>query len=806
MAKTLAIIGTIAGVIATGGALAGLAGFALAGTAFLGMSGLGLVVAGSTIIATVAGTVAGAIAKSPEIEAGGISPTYSFGPLQTQASNQLCRQIIYGKVKCAGNIIWQDVSDSSTIKRVVCFADGPINSFSNVKFNDIAVSDLSGCSYTAYLGNGTQAIDSRIPGTTQTDKARVVGGLKYDAYLAITAKASEKINGGFNVTAEVEGSKVRVYTTTSTYTTIYSNNPAWCILDFLTSYNGCGISFDEIDIQSFLDAATYCNQTVDGQSRFTLNLILDVKKSRLDWLGDMLVCCRGYLTYQDGKVALKIEQVENTMQVFTPDNIITNSEKFWTTSREERYDIVKILYVDPNSEYIRVYAQAEAPVFQNEQPIVQEVAAYGVTNFKQASRLAWFYLNQAITCNKYISFQTTKEGLDRTVGDVIEITSTFLGYTNKKMRIIHMAEAQEGQIEVTCKEYNADLYSDILGSADPVYDVITLNPYGVPGDVQYFQASQSLNLVQFNWQEVYGSPKTYEIREGTSWDYNSTVIATNLSGTSYTIPAITGVHKYWIKAKSNEGVYSSNAVPTTLIITEIQSLNVIVQEDILAGSSGTFTNIHKNSQNWFILNSNQNWSNTGTWDGSGEYYNYYGNWGETDQSGGSYESQIYDIGGILFSSVNSVLNFYQADPSVTLKVEWKYSEDNVVWTNYTTFVPGNYQLRYYRFKLSIDSPQYRLGIIKEFKVSIDVPDRREDYRDLQITDANAGYTITFASHIQSKVKQSFNNTPSITANISNNINGYTVITSKSSIAATIKAYDNSGTAITANIDVHCLGY
>jgi len=499
------------------------------------VSNLGLSLIASGITTAIAGKAQGgrslgigAISQS--------SPTYSFGPLQTQTSNQLVRPIIYGKVKCAGNIIWQDVEGGSTIKRIICFGDGEINTafgengFSNIRFNDVPVSELPGCSYTAYPGNGTQDVDTRVPGSTNLERVAVVGGLKYDAYLAITAQASQKVSGNFNVTAEIEGKKIRVYSDTINYITKYSNNPSWCILDFLTGYNGCGIPYNEIYIQSFLDAADYCDELIESslsgnvsttagsdivtgtstkfkteakvgnkitigtetktiteitsdtslktdgnftttntnvsavvkQPRFTLNMILDIKQSRLDWLEALLITCRGYITYQNGKISLKIEQQENTMQVFTPDNIITGSERFWTTPREERYDIVKLQFIDPDNEYVKVYAQAEAPVFQNEQPIIQEIEAYGVTNFKQASRLAWFYLNQAITCNKYISFQTTKEGLDRTVGDVIEVTSTFLGYVRKKMRIIHMAEAQEGQIEIICKEYNGVLSAAIV--------------------------------------------------------------------------------------------------------------------------------------------------------------------------------------------------------------------------------------------------------------------------------------------------------------------------------------------------------
>ncbi len=404
---------------------------------------------------------------------GSSSPTYTFGALQTQVSNLLPRPIIYGRVKVAGNKIWQIGENTSKINQIVCLCDGEVESISNVKLNDYDISTLAGCSYSAYYGNGSQNIDSRVPGAGQENKAARVGGLKYDAYLAITAQASKKLSSsGFNTTCIVEGKKIRVYAGAETYGIQYSNNPAWCILDFLTCYNGVGLSHGEIDIQSFIDAASYCDAPVDGQKRFTLNLILDAKQSRLDWLNTMLLVCRGYLIYQEGKVYLKIDQSGSSSQGFDENNIIAGSEKFWTTPRENKYDIVKVQFIDPENEYARVYAVAELPAYGNEQPLVKTVEAFGITNFKQASRLAWFYLNEASTAYKFISFKTTKEGLDRTVGDIISVSSTVMGYTNKEFRIVSMSEAQEGQIEITCKEYNANIYGDTAGSVAPSIDII----------------------------------------------------------------------------------------------------------------------------------------------------------------------------------------------------------------------------------------------------------------------------------------------------------------------------------------------
>lgn len=171
-----------------GGAIAGSAGSSVFGTAFRVASAI------YTAIDSLTNRQESPVSKAA-------SPTYTFGKLQTQVSNLIPRPIVYGKVKVAGNKIWQTGENTSTIRQIVCLCDGEINSISDVRLNDIAIDELPGCSYTAYTGNGTQGIDSRVPGDTQADKAAKVGGLKYDAYLAITAQASKQLSSsGFNTT------------------------------------------------------------------------------------------------------------------------------------------------------------------------------------------------------------------------------------------------------------------------------------------------------------------------------------------------------------------------------------------------------------------------------------------------------------------------------------------------------------------------------------------------------------------------------------------------------------------------------
>jgi len=796
------------------------------------------------------------------------SPVYRFGALQTTANNALCIPIIYGQVKAAGNKIWQS-SGTTSFSAVVCFSEGQISSFSDVQINDTPISSLSGCSYSAYVGNGTQDIDSRVTGATQTDKAAVVGGLKYNAYLALTVTASDKVSSTYmNVTANILGKLIKVYTDTSTSTIKYSNNPAWCLFDFLTCYSGCGLSTDELDIQSFINAATYCDEkinpvnatgtvsvtsgssvvtgtgtkflsevrigdqitvnsvaktvtavssdislTVDSNfssssssqtmsikdTRFALNLIIDQRKSRIEWLNEMLVACRSYLMYNNDKLALVIEQDNASVQSFTPDNIVAGSEYFWSTPKYQRCDIVKVRYIDPTKDYARVYAIAEADSFIGDPPIIQEIEAYGVTTFKQASRLAWFYLNQA-NCDKFISFRTTKMALDRTVGDIIELTSSFLGYQNKKMRIVKLTEAQNGQFEIICREHNSAIYSDTLGSVAPVINTVNLQDVlSPPSDVQNLASAQNLNSIVLTWQPIAGANITYELREGSSWN-ESKVIAQNLTGSTYTVLNIQkGTYNYWISAVNKYGTYSVNAKLSTIIVNDIPETNTIFNENILDDdiSAGTLSNCFA-SQSRIVLNANNNWTSSGTWDNTGKNYAPNGYLGADCVSTGSYTTKVYDITSNLSSIISTNYDLYSRDNASNIVIEWKYSTDNATWTNWQVFSQGSYTFRYYQFRITINSPNNKYTALTSFIINIDITNRDLYLQDQIISNASSGVTANFTP--------SFINVPAVVANISDGTSGYCVISAKSASRATVKAYNNSGTAITAKVDIRVKGY
>jgi hypothetical protein len=131
----------------------------------------------------------------------------------------------------------------------------------------------------------------------------IVGGAQAypnTALLGLKALASEQLQGGLpNVTVEVRGLTVRVGSFLPTR--IWSDNPAWCILDFLTHPRyGIGLPDSEMDLAAWSTYAAECDSLIDGEARHRLNIVLDQEERLQPLLLRLLGGSRGLLLKSGG--------------------------------------------------------------------------------------------------------------------------------------------------------------------------------------------------------------------------------------------------------------------------------------------------------------------------------------------------------------------------------------------------------------------------------------------------------------------------------------------------------------------------
>lgn len=731
------------------------------------------------------------------------SPTYAQASLQTQTNPDLPIPLLYGTVKLAGNRIWQNDTSASNIQRIVAFAEGEITDFTEIKLNDIDVNTIAGNKVEKFYGTSTQGLPSMVT----LDK---VGSLRNVAYLAITCNKTDKIDINYNLTCIVKGRKVRVYTSPTHYEVKYSENPAWVLFDFLTSYNGLGLALDNeckinealvaelFDLETFIESAAFCDETVttNGETspRFTFNMIFDSQTSARDLIDEIYRSCRGGLFSKNGKLQFKIDKAEPVSQVFSTQDIITGSETFQLIPAEEHYEILRCSYVSPKHEWQKVEAFAEIPVYRYGTPIEHSVNIYSCTNFQQASRLAWYYINSKVLCPYFGSFQTDYRAYTLEVGDVIKINSLLMGLDNYLVKVTSVADDGSGVFTVNWRNYDERLYNDTLGCQEPRVIVSNLSDIaGYPEDIKNFNVIQSRSYFNFVWQKTSNILDTYEIRYGESWE-NGTVIGKQLTENSFTWAIPTdGLYKFWLKAFNNYN-YSKNATLDVINIDSIPEINEIVRIDVLDDMQGVFNDTYEYHNTLKLNVNNVLWHNTENAWGVDDYYQNLGYWGADVVNEGSYTSQIYDIGAILESIVAFEQQYLTYDETQDVITEWRYSDDGENWSDWKLCNIGDYTFRYCQFRATLRAGNNVQIVLNTFRVAVDVPDKE---LELELNVPESGSLA---------IEYNFIKPPSIIATVNDNVNAYVVVKNKTETGATVWCYLNDGTATNAKVSLRLKGY
>lgn len=271
-----------------------------------------------------------------------------------QRGAALPRQVIYGKTKVGGVIVFDDShgGDNKYLSRIIAYADHEVESIETVFLDDYKLT-LSGDSVTSAVK--VDASGNEISGT-QTNRfnsyvkiRKVTGGhtaslngtftgfsstwttshkLLGITHLAIRFEFKDKVTethassndngnevsvyeGGLpEVTAIIKGKKV--YDPRNS-TTAWSDNPALIIRDYLlNSTYGLGEATDNVysgtisDAVSFAKAADVCDETfADDDSvtvtRYTANGVFTTEQAPVDILNQILTSCAGSLWYAQGK-------------------------------------------------------------------------------------------------------------------------------------------------------------------------------------------------------------------------------------------------------------------------------------------------------------------------------------------------------------------------------------------------------------------------------------------------------------------------------------------------------------------------
>jgi hypothetical protein len=558
--------------------------------------------AGSLGAAVLGGVVAMGLSKVGQKLVGGVGGSASNvrsgggGILINDAVTVTSIPIIYGARRVGGKRVFVGNSgeDNKFIHMAMVLSEGEIYGITDIYFNNVKIASASGVadgaivtSYAAKIPDPqdpTQEKDNPYTSKTQiyvhygtdaqtvdTNLQTAVGNtiwtndhrLRGISYIYVRLEYDKDVFGGLpDITCDILGKKIRKYTTPTAFETAAAtngnaNNPAWVLLDYLTnSRYGRGIDYADIDLQSFIDAADYCddNITISGNTfnRFLVNGHLDPDSTLYSNIKDILASCAGFLVFTGGKYRLLIDKVVPVGEIdfeFTEDNII-GGISITLGSKTTRYNKIKINYFDPQKDWspnISILEDATYRAEDDNQVLEREIELPLVSDFNRAQFIARLFLNQS-RFGTAVTFTGAPSALVCSVGDVVYVSHPTPGWVRKPFRIISMSLKDSGEVDISAIEY-----------ADEMYSITTL-------------PTQVTKRNYSNFSSSFFTPVASTVPAPT----NLVVTNTPINGlpamtVSFTAPSAADIIDYIIEYQENGNVQQQVTTSTTTLITGLKN-------------------------------------------------------------------------------------------------------------------------------------------------------------------------------------------------------------------------------------------
>lgn len=200
------------------------------------------------------------------------------------------------------------------------------------------------------------------------------------------------------------------------------------------------------------------------ENLFAINGVISTDKSVMQNLNNLCTSAGAWMTYDisDGKWSVVINSTGSSVASFNDSNII-GGINISSTGISDLYNSVTIEFPHKDLRDQTDYIDFDIPSeqrFPNELDNRLNMSIDLVNDPIQAAYIASSELKQS-RVDKIIEFRTDFSKLGLKAGDLIDVTNTVYGYTNKMFRITKMQEedAEGIVISITALEYNADVYS-----------------------------------------------------------------------------------------------------------------------------------------------------------------------------------------------------------------------------------------------------------------------------------------------------------------------------------------------------------
>ena len=481
---------------------------AILGAAFATFGPFGSVIAATGFLSTALGSFLFRAALGLLLNALTPKPPAGVQGYQVTAfGSALDHQIIYGKTKTAGARVFDGATgaDNKFLHRVIAFAGHEIEEFTEVYLNDYkltvnlttgAITSAVSDTETTSRYNSKVRIIQRLGTTDQTAISQMVSEipewtsahrLRGIAYLYIRYEFDADVfpNGIPEISAVIKGKKVY---DPRTDTTAWSDNPALCVRDYLSQSYGLESPDSEIDDVLVSQAANVCDQTVEGQKRYTCNGNFTTAAQPADVLNAMLTSMGGLLWHAQGAWRMKPAYYTSPVLSLTDDDLRSGLRVQTRAARRENFNTVRGTWRGEESNWQTTdYKPVSDPAFvaaDGGQVREADLNLDFTSSHLTAQRIARVALRQQ---REQIlvggTFGMRAFGVQ--IGDVVQITNSRFGWVNKTFEVISwtfsFAEDMSLQVQMSLRETSAAIYTSVSGAVFEKNNSLLPSPFFVPG-------------------------------------------------------------------------------------------------------------------------------------------------------------------------------------------------------------------------------------------------------------------------------------------------------------------------------------
>ena len=425
------------------------------------------------------------------------------GILVNKQSNNASIPVVYGERLIGGTRVFIETSgtDNEFLYIALVISEGEINSIEEIRVDEkvvtfdgalsdntqrsVASSDSNfykdGASYITiepHFGTDAQSASSLLSTLSSWGTNHKLSGI---CYLALKFKWNADVFGGVPIVqAKIKGKKVvTLDSSLNESSATFSTNPAFCLLDYLRNERyGKGIATANIDLQSFRDASQVCITQVTPFSGgsdiniFDTNAVIDTSRKVIDNVRDILRGCRGYLPYVQGKYRLVIETTGSASVSLGEDDII-GGYSLASPTKNSKYNRVIATFINPDRNF-----QADQVTFPPTDDSSLATADKHATmkaadgNFLLEGKFDFKTITSPYQAEEMseIILRRSRESLclnitcgfkayELHIGDIVNITLSSLGFSNKAFRVLSMIFNEDYTISLTLVEHQDSFYT-----------------------------------------------------------------------------------------------------------------------------------------------------------------------------------------------------------------------------------------------------------------------------------------------------------------------------------------------------------